>query len=444
MVDELQDRIAAFVADNAGCSGKQILAAIRAKESRTYAAIRALESSGRLTNRGHRTSPKWHVAGEAAANDPQTSEPPPEWDDSATWKALADREGERAERLYTRRLERELGKRQYLTRMLERSLVSAFDANPIQLGPRLAPRKVAFDERMITVLVSDAHFGGHVDPREVPGNAYNWRIASRRMAKLASDVCAWKAEHRPETRLQIVLAGDLIEGKIHLDDSGIRPLTEQIHGAAHILIGFIDYVAQHFRRVDVIGLPGNHDRVTVMRQVAQRWDSHAHAIYLAIAQAFRNDPNVNIDVPLTGDAAIELPGGKELAFYTHGDVKPTVANVGKAINIQPMLATLRRLNASGAYGKPIRVIAVGHWHAGCVLPTGAGTLLVNGSVVGPNCFARNGCNIVGEEGAPMQLMFESVPGFAFGDSRFVSLREADHDASFDEIIRTPDLSRWAA
>jgi hypothetical protein len=76
--------------------------------------------------------------------------------------------------------------------------------------------------------------------------------------------------------------------------------------------------------------------------------------------------------------------------------------------------------------------------------SGNGTILVNGSCIGPDAFARNGCGIRGSEGSPMQVMFESVPGYEFGDCRFIHLREADNDADYDRIISTPSLDVWAA
>lgn len=359
-------------------------------------------------------------------------------------EALVERYGGAAETRYIRSLERKVGQRDYLAQRLESSLLAAFRQCPVKASPCFVKPREVPGRRLITALVSDVHFGLDVDSREVPAGGYSWNIAARRLARLAVETAAWKQNHRDETDLQIVLAGDILCGLIHTDDAGIRPLTEQIHGAFSILFGYINYLSQHFARVRVSCLPGNHDRVKVLRQVAQRWDSHAHAVYLALAAAFRNEPRVSFDVPLAGEALVELPGGKSLALFTHGDVRPTISNVGRALSIAPIVAALNRVNASGEYPKPIRVIAWGHYHQGFVLPTGLGTAIVNGSVIGPDSFARNGCGIRGSEGEPMQLIFESVPGHEFGDSRWLSLRCADNDASLDAVIATPSIDQWVA
>ncbi len=352
---------------------------------------------------------------------------------------LADKTVKSIDGSYIRRLERFAGRREYLAEVLSKALQEAFSASPIVLSPRRHQAAPVATNRLLTALVSDVHFGCSVDPREVLGNEYNWRIAARRMARLATQIAEWKPEHRADTRLQIVINGDLLAGLIHLDDSGIRLLTEQIHGATSILVAFIDYLRQFFSRIDVLCLPGNHDRVKRERQVAQRWDSHAHAVYLAISQAFRSDDSVRFDVPLTGEGTVVLPGDDSLAFYTHGDVAPTIANVGRALDIKPIVSAIHKLNSSGEFDLPVRVVGWGHFHQGLVMPTGIATAVVNGSVIGPDSYARNGVGVRGNSGAPMQLIFESVPGYPFGDSRFIYLRPGDADASLDAIIATPDL-----
>lgn len=359
--------------------------------------------------------------------------------DEATKAAPAEKAGLAARDAYVRRLEREVGRRDYLGDRLARAISEAFDRSPIRLSSRRHPAPTATDERLLTALVSDCHFGMFVDPREVPGNRFDWRVAARRMALLATQIADWKPNRRKSTALRLVINGDVIAGLIHLDDSGIRRLSEQIHGATLILVSFVDYLRQFFGRVDVTCLPGNHDRVLRDRQVSQRWDSHAHSIYLAMAMAFRADPGVSFDVPRSGEGVVELPGGDALAFYTHGDVAPTIANAGRALDIRPIVDTVHRINSSGEFDRPVRVVGWGHWHTGLVMPTGIATAVVNGSVIGPDSYARNGCGVRGEAGAPMQLLFESVPGFPFGDSRFIHLRPADDDESLDRVVPTPEL-----
>ncbi len=354
---------------------------------------------------------------------------------------------DRADLSRLRRLERKVGDRGYLARTIERSIRAAFEQSPPRIVryTSLRPTIEHPTERLLVGLWSDIHFGLTVDPREVPGNAFNWQIAARRIAKLCVQLADWKPEHRDDTTLQIVLNGDIIAGVIHMDDAGQARLTEQIHGATQILVAALYFLRQHFGRIRVLALPGNHDRVTRERQLAQRWDSHAHAIYLALQWAFHKDPAITFDVPRSGDGTFVLPGGKALAYATHGDVAPSVGNISRGINTAKLAAELNKLNASGEFSAPVRVLLWGHWHQGLVMPFGNGTAAVNGCLIGADPFARVGAGVLGG-GAPMQLMFESSEAYPFGDSRFVYVRDADTDTAYDRVVPTPtlDLSKVAA
>jgi len=354
---------------------------------------------------------------------------------------LADREGLAARVAYTRRLERALGQRDYLGNVVQKSITEAFATSPVRLSTTRYIPPGAPGRRLLTAMVSDAHLGLIVDPKEVPGSAFDWTIAARRFALFATQISDWKPYHRDETDLLVVFNGDMICGRIHLDDRGVTLLTEQIHGAAAILVAFLDYLKQHFANIRVIGLPGNHERATRERQVSQRWDNHSSSIYLAIKMAFRDTPGISFEIPKTGEGVVELPGGDALALFSHGDVRPSISNVGKSLNIKPMVETIHRINASGEFAKPVRVLGYGHFHTPFTMPTGIATIVVNGSVIGVDSFARYGAGIRGDDGAPMQVMFESTPGFPFGDCRFVHLKPADDDEALDAVIPTPSLDR---
>lgn len=341
---------------------------------------------------------------------------------------------DRLQRNYNRRIERKVIDKLIIGNRLEKALVKSFRENPITLTrPPALKKSRAKPKRLLTALWSDIHFGLMVDPREVPGNEYNWEIASRRMAKLCVQLAEWKIEHRDETDLQIVLNGDIIAGIIHTDDARLQPLAEQVEGATRILVACLDYLRHHFKTIRVLCLPGNHDRVKRERQMAQRWDSYAHHIYLAVSMAFRQTKDIIFDIPMSGDGTYELPGSKSLVFATHGDVAPTIKNVGRTIQLTKPVADLNKLNASGEFSKPVRVMLYGHWHQPFTMPCGIGVIVVNGCVIGADSYARNGCDSR-NGGFPCQLMFESTADYEFGDSRFVYLRDADRDSIYDKII----------
>jgi len=260
------------------------------------------------------------------------------------------------------------------------------------------------------------------------------------MAKLVEQAVLWKPEHREETNLQIVLNGDILHGIIHLAEANVKDIQEQIWGAAAILTKAIGFLSQHFGRIDVLCLPGNHDRATYRthdRAITQRWNSHSHSVFLALRCWFNQTKHVNFDIPMSGLGTYRLPGG-ELVVATHGDTEPSTSNVGKSFNVAKTTQALLKLDASDVFEDKVSVVLFGHWHqpSQFMLPDGT-TCVVNGSLIGSESFAQNGIGFFNS--MPAQVMFESVPGYPVGDFRIIQLRDADNNEDLDKIIHIPGI-----
>lgn len=342
----------------------------------------------------------------------------------------------------SRKKERDDATRRYLSDNLLEGMEKLFRDNPISLPRRnyhTSPEEPT--SRMITLLWSDLHFGLDVSPREVYGSEFNWNIAARRMAKCCVEAVDWKPKRRKDTTLQVVLNGDILAGVIHLSESNTKEIQEQIWGATAILTHALSFLRQYFPEVRVLCLPGNHDRMTYRsheRAVSQRWNSHAHSIFLGIKIWFKDDPGVTVDVPMTGMGTYKTPGG-HLVFATHGDTEPTTSNVGKSFNTDRTIKSLLKMEHGGALDKKVDVCLFGHWHQPSLflLPDGT-TCIVNGCLIGSDSFAQNGAGYFNT--MPAQVMFESDSERAIGDFRVVKLRDADNDESLDEVINIPALS----
>lgn len=340
---------------------------------------------------------------------------------------------------YVRRLERIAGARDYYSSKLEEAITATIKANPPKLSTgKYKAKSRAKTKSAVTLVWSDLHFGVDVKEFEVLGSKFDWTIASRRMALLCLEAVAY-AEKNESTECRIVLNGDIMQGVIHLDDANIKPMTEQIWRAASILIAAIDYLAQFFPKLTVVCLPGNHDRMTYKsssRELSQRWDSHAHSLYLALFVCFQKT-HVNVDIPASGIAFVDdLNDGVILA--SHGDTAPDPKNVSKSIAVGAMAETLLRIQESNAIDKRISVAIFGHWHTPTVqmLPSG-GYLIVNGSLIGGEPFGQNGIGVFNPE--PAQVMFLTTQGYPVKDVSIVQVREADEDESLDDIIPPPEF-----
>ena len=351
---------------------------------------------------------------------------------------IVERESSLSASSYVRKLERQIGRPEAMARRLDQSLSRALEENPVVIRhqkrwwKRKTPKRI---KRMLSVLLSDLHFGVLVDPKEVYGGGYTWEIARRRLAQVLVQAAEWKPEHRDDTALTLLINGDIIEGVIHIHDQNIMPLTVQTTGALYLLAGAIDFLLCHFPQIHVVCTPGNHGRVTHRgegRTIAQRNDSHEHSIYYALEMVFRDKPEVTFDIPDSGIGHYYAPGG-HLVVTSHGDTEPTVGNVGKSMNTERLANKLRAMDSARVFKKPIDILAVGHWHTPMVLmlPHGAHTI-VNGCLIGGSPFSQNGVGAWVAE--PAQLMFESVEHYPLGDTRIVQLHTTDKDRNLDRVI----------
>ena len=362
---------------------------------------------------------------------------------TAHYKDLKQARGVQLRNEHVRKLERQLSTADYLSEKLLKGMEDLFRRNPIKLtSSKVKLKKPENPERMLTLLLSDLHFGLDVGPREVFNSEFNWRIAARRMALCCLQAAQWKENHREDTVLQVVLNGDILAGVIHLSEANIKEIQEQIWGATAILSHALDFLRQHFGKINILCLPGNHDRPTYRsseRAVAQRWNSHAHSVFLGLKIWFRQDPNVTVDVPMHGMGVYKTPGD-HLVFASHGDTEPGTSNVGKSFDVEKTTKAILKMESGKSFDKKIDVVLFGHWHQPSMfmLPDGT-TCIVNGCLIGADPFAQNGVGFFNV--MPAQIMFESVPGFPVGDFRVIQLRDADNDTSLDQIINIPALEK---
>ncbi len=354
---------------------------------------------------------------------------PPENDTTAT-------RGVELRNLYVRKLERKAATVEYFHERLVDSLEDVFSKNVVKLSTSKYVKKSKPTKKILTLLWSDLHFGVDVHPYEIYKSQFNWLVASRRMAKLCQAAVEWG--NTQDTELRVILNGDIMQGVIHLDDSNLRPMTEQIWGATAILTSAIDFLRQNFGKITVECLPGNHDRMTYRslgRSTQQRWDSHAHAVYLAMKMAFRNDVSVTFNIPTSGISLCDdMDSGYILV--AHGDMEPTPNNVAVGINTDKLTVKLMKLKEGQAIDRKVSVALFGHWHTPTIqmLPNGT-WVVVNGSLIGSEPYGQN---IVGEfNSQPAQVMFDSEPGEPFNKVRIVKVKDADQNVDFDKIIPTP-------
>jgi hypothetical protein len=287
--------------------------------------------------------------------------------------------------------------------------------------------------RVVNAVLSDLHFGADLR-REETGTAYGKHEEARRAAAVFQQIMEYKIEHRNETELELLILGDIIQGQLHDPRDGAE-LAEQICRAIHILSQGIAYLSSGYKKVRVRCATGNHGRNKARhedRATHQKWDSHETVLYYSLSQACSALKNVEFFIPRTPFVTYEVFGQK--VFATHGDTVINVGNPGAQIRVRSIEHQVNRINASLADTDEYSVFVLGHVHTGTITHLSNGsTVITNGALIPQDSFA---VSIGLLETKCGQWMWESVPGFPVGDSRFIKVgREHDSNEKLDKIIQ---------
>lgn len=293
-------------------------------------------------------------------------------------------------------------------------------------------KKAKVYDRMVNILLTDLHFHSLLDPREVPIK-YGPQEEARRFGCVAAQVADYKRQHRSSTILNIIIAGDVIEGILH-DMRAAAPLALQIAAAIRHLTNFILFEAGEFSIVNVFTTPGNHDRNKQRhpdRAIFQKWDGHAYTIYDSVKWAIQQSQvkNVKFHSTLKPYTIVPLLGGKK-AFATHGDTLLKVKHPSKSVNTQQILHKILKWNTANTIKGPFDVFMVGHHHHPVIMPSYP-ALIINGALVPSNEFSLS---LDEPQHSCGQVLFESTSTHPIGDFRFICVDDADKQKQFESII----------
>lgn len=312
---------------------------------------------------------------------------------------------------------------------------SEIRANPIKMHPNVSTKlKSGHKSRTTVVHISDTHFGANIEANEMRGvNAFNWTVASRRMALLAEQTVGYKPQYREDMELVVVINGDIIAGMIHDQEWFADLLAKQAAGTLKIFTQFISYVAKYFGKVRVVMTSGNHGRAmhksNKSRATTHKWDSYETMVYLGVKYAVEAKcPNVKCEIPETPYAIVNIQGHN--FFITHGDTVINAGNPGKALNTGSLNTQIAKLISS--FKMDFAGVMLGHTHVSTVQTLDSSTkLLVNGTLSGADPFVQS-IGIFSNN--PEQTLFEVTEDHAVGDIRFIDLLAADNRTDLDKII----------
>ncbi len=290
-------------------------------------------------------------------------------------------------------------------------------------------------DRVVSLFLSDLHFGSKLDAREVRF-PYGRKEESRRLASIIHRAAfEFKLDHRDATRLVVWLGGDIIAGIIH-DPQAHDPLADQVADAVWLLRQALIVLAGKFKSVEVHCSTGNHDRNVARHQdraASSKWDSFATHIYIGLKAATLHVPNLKVYIPRTPHIEYH-PFPHQRVYLTHGDTCINPGNPGNAIPISRLETQMaKRNNAEVADGhKPFGLFVVGHVHTGSITHLASATLLTNPCLIPPDPYSYSVGYSATKNG---QYLIETTDTRLVGDSRMLDVDESvDKDAALDKLI----------
>lgn len=288
------------------------------------------------------------------------------------------------------------------------------------------------EPRTVNLVLSDLHFGSDLDKEEV-GVQWGTKEEARSFAKVVRNVCSYKMQYRSQTKLAVFLLGDIIENELHGRTSADL-LHIQTCRAIHLLTQAVARFSESFPEVEIYFAVGNHGRDTALhknRATHHKFNALETTIYYAVKTASRGLKNVKFFQPKTPYIMMESQGHK--VYATHGDTHLNPGNPGRQINTSSLEGQINRINSSLKDHEEFKVFVCGHVHMPTILQLANGAhLIVNGALVPPNAFAQS-LNIM--ESRQTQVMWESTPERAVGDTRIIDVTNDPDTPDLDAIIQ---------
>ena len=250
----------------------------------------------------------------------------------------------------------------------------------------LTPKRPKKSTATVLVMLSDLHLDEVVVPAEIGyANAYNRRIAEQRLERWTEKVLEMSRDYVAGITIDgavVCLGGDLISGDIHeeLAETNETTSLDTVVYWAPILAGALRVLADHFGKVHVPCVVGNHGRTTRKPRMKLRVKTNLDWLLCTmIANQLAADDRITWDIPESADCLFEIYDTKIL--LTHGD---QVSGGGGGLG--GLFAPLFRFKAKKRVNTEFDLLMLGHFHTLILAPTSG--FVCNGSLKGPDEFSR--------------------------------------------------------
>lgn len=277
-----------------------------------------------------------------------------------------------------------------------RAVEEALKSHPPRVRAGVKPAVVRGAHHSHLLLLSDFHGGEVVDPAVVSGtNRYDWEIMEARVREVLSAVLSHKKNSPPANELVVWFGGDMCSGSNHeeLAVTNEYPIAEQAVKMGALQAFIVGQLAEHYERVRVFVVEGNHPRLVRKPAAKQPHDNGDWIAGVFMEQSVKAVPNVDVTVA-RGSAQFVIAGRRVYAW--HGDgVRSSMPGV-------PEGGIARRVNQLQSM-LPERVDHWIHGHFHTAYAKQGGRIIGNGSLKGNDEWCQKA---LGGSDPPTQLLVE--------------------------------------
>ena len=189
----------------------------------------------------------------------------------------------------------------------------------------MTPKKPKKSSATVLAMLSDLHLDETVDLDEMGGaNKYDRRIAEMRLKKFVEKVIELSDSYIAGVDIDglcLLLGGDLVSGDIHDElaqsNEGVSGIDTCVYWSP-IIASCVSTLADHFGKVHVSAVVGNHGRQTRKPRMKGRVrDNLDYLLSTMVSNHLASDKRVTWDIPDTADCLVTVYETKIL--LTHGD-----------------------------------------------------------------------------------------------------------------------------
>jgi hypothetical protein len=316
--------------------------------------------------------------------------------------ALSEVERLKARVSYLQKLTKELLRENETRNLIAATLENTIRAlEPVAYEPLKIPQRKVKESAV--AVFSCWHIGEVVKPEQVNYlNEYNLDIFVKRLQYLIEKVIKFTTVNMSNhtfDEICLLFTGDMVSGIIHdeLIETNDLTITQQALLGAFVTAQAVRDIAAHFPRVRILGIVGNHGRITPKKYFKNKqitsWD---FVFYYALKLLLARQKNIEFFLPQSPIAGIEIKGHKFLVF--HGDQIRGWAGIPfYGLN----KASYKFMHIYAHRNEFYRYFVSSHYHNKVSLQFGYGEQILNGSLKGPDEYSLN----AGLASPPYQLLF---------------------------------------